>query len=194
MDEGQAVDQDGDIIAVLVLCAGIGSHLVLIDDLQAVVVDVLFVNKGDVFGAAVISMEVLDRVGLDAAGLFHDAVVCVGDDLPEEPLPLAVGKAAVVQKLQLRPEVFHQGGLVVDGEVFITLGGQQPDELFFQLRLALVGVGTGGFRLVFGDNGAFGAGGDEVVGTHIITSYFIIATIEVASETNAVIQAKSPNI
>jgi len=116
-------------------------------------------------------VEVLDRVGLDAAGLFHNTVVCVGDDLPEEPLPLTVGKVVVIQKFQLRPEVFHQSGFVVDGKVFVTLGDQQPDELFFQLRLALVGVGTGGFRLVFGDDGAFGAGDDKVVGTHIITPY-----------------------
>ena len=57
----------------------------------------------------------------------------------------------------------------MDGKVFIALGSQQPDELFLQLRLALIGVGAGGLRLVFGDNGAFGAGGDEVVSTHIFS-------------------------
>ena len=47
-------------------------------------------------GAAVLPQH-LHMVGLDAAGLFHDAVVGSGDAGLEEPLPLAVRKLVAIE-------------------------------------------------------------------------------------------------
>ena len=98
MDEGQTVDQDSHVIAVVVVSPIRRTHLILIDDLQMVVVDVFLVNKGNIFGTAVIPPQVLDMVGLDAAGLFHDPIVGIGDDLFEKSLPFTIGKMIIVQK------------------------------------------------------------------------------------------------
>ena len=96
MDQGQAVDQDGHVIAGVV---GPALLLVLVDDLEAVVVDVLLVQQGDVFGGPAVLAQHLDVVGLDAAGLLHDAVVGPGDGGGEKALPLAVGEGVAVEQL-----------------------------------------------------------------------------------------------
>ena len=52
MDKGQTVDENGHVIAGVVVALGL---LVLIDDLQTVVVDVLFVDELNIFGGSVIT-------------------------------------------------------------------------------------------------------------------------------------------
>ena len=76
-------------------------HLILVDDLKAVVVNVPLVDQLDVLAAAVIALEHLDMVFLDACGLFHDAVVGPGDLLAEEVLPLGFRELDFIQRLQL---------------------------------------------------------------------------------------------
>lgn len=154
MDEGQAVYEDGDVVAG---CVCSGGFFVLVDDLEAVVVDVFFVDEEDVFGGAVVSAEGLDVVGLDFAGFFYDSVVGCGDCAGEELFPFGVGEGVVVEGLELEAEVFGEFLFVFDREVFISLGGELLDELFFQVCFALVGGGAMGvFGGVFGDDGGFG--------------------------------------
>ena len=50
----QAVDKDGHVIAVVIPGTVIFTKNILVDDLQAVVVNVLFIKKKDVFGGTVI--------------------------------------------------------------------------------------------------------------------------------------------
>ena len=47
MDHGEAVDKNGHVVAGVVRS---GLLLILVDDLQAIVVDVLLVKQSDVFG------------------------------------------------------------------------------------------------------------------------------------------------
>lgn len=103
---------------------------------------------------------------LDAAGLFHDAVVGPHNRLPEEPLPLPVGEGVVVEGLQLAAEVVHQVRLLVNGQVFVALLGQQVEELLLQGGFALVGVRAVFVGGVFGDDSAITGGGDEIVLSH----------------------------
>ena len=79
---------------------------------------------------------------LDAAGLFYDAIVGPHNRLPEEPLPLPVGEGVAVEGLQLAAEVVHQVRLLMNGQVFVALLGQQVEELLLQGGFALIGVRT----------------------------------------------------
>lgn len=96
MYQGQAVDQHRHIVAVVVLGPLLLAHLILVDDLEPVIVDVLLVDEGDVLGGAVVPAEYLHEVLLDLSSLFHDVLVGVGDGVLEELLPLAVGKLVIV--------------------------------------------------------------------------------------------------
>ena len=62
MDERQTVDQNGHIVARIVLALG---FLVLIDDLQAVVVNILFIYELDILRSSVIPVKHLDMIRLD---------------------------------------------------------------------------------------------------------------------------------
>lgn len=93
-------------------------------------------------------------------------LVGVGDGIGEEPLPLAVGKLVAVQGLQLAAQISDEVGLLVDGEVFIALLGEQVDELPLQLRFALVAVRVFFYRLVGGDDRVSCCGGDDVKISH----------------------------
>ena len=65
MYQRQTIDQNGHIIAVIVLGTIIGGHGVLIDHLQNIVMDVLFVNQDDIFALTVIPLQHLHMVFLD---------------------------------------------------------------------------------------------------------------------------------
>ena len=80
----QTVDQHRDVVAVR---AG-SRRFVLVDDLEPIVVDVLLVDQVDVLDCAVVTLQHLDVVFLDAGSLLDDAVIPAGNLLGEEPLPL----------------------------------------------------------------------------------------------------------
>ena len=93
VDHRQTVDQNGHVVAIGVLGAALArSDLVLVDHLQAVIVDVLLVEEADVLGRAIVSLQNLDVVLLDADGLLNDAFVGSSDLLGEEPIPLRVAR------------------------------------------------------------------------------------------------------
>ena len=137
MDEGQTVDHKRYIIACVVLAFG---FLILVDDLQTVVVNVLFVDQLNILRSSVIPAEYLYMIRLDGTAFFNDAFVGIGKGFCEETLPLAVSKGIVVQKRELPSEVGDQTAFVMDGKILIPLRGQQPDELLFQSRFALKAV------------------------------------------------------
>lgn len=166
MDQGQAVDQDGHVVAVVVAGPLVGAHGVLMDDLEMVVVDLLFVDEGDVFGGAVVPVEHLDKILLDLAGLFQNVLVGVGNDTGEELIPLAVGELVAVQGLQLPAQVGDQIRLLVDGQILIALLLEHPEKFLLQGSLALVLLGAEGGGGVFRDHGVFRGGGDDVEEGH----------------------------
>lgn len=166
MDQGQAVDQDGHVVAVVVAGPLVGAYGVLMDDLEMVVVDLLFVDEGDVFSGAVVPVEHLDKILLDLAGLFQNVLVRVGNDTGEELIPLAVGKLVAVQGLQLPAQVGDQIRLLMDGQILIALLLEHPEEFLLQGGLALVLLGAEGGGGVFRDHGVFRGGGDDVEEGH----------------------------
>jgi len=112
MDQRQAVDEDGDVVAVPVR-AGVDD--VLVSDLEPIVVDAFLVDEPDVLELVIVPAEDLDVVLLDTAGLVNDGVIGGGDGLPEESLPLRIAEAVVVEGFDLGAEV---GNEVVLGSLF----------------------------------------------------------------------------
>ena len=166
MDQGQTVDQNGHVIAVVVAGALVPADGVLVDDLQPVVVDVFLVQQGDVFGSAVVSAQHLDEILLHLAGLFHNVFVGVGQGFMEKAVPLTVGEGVVVEGFQLTAQVGDEFRLGVDGQIGIALLGELLDERLFQRGLALVAVRPGGAGFIGGYHRVLGGGSDDVIGVH----------------------------
>ena len=167
--ERETVDQDRHIIAGVVLPLAL---LVLVEHLEAVVVDVSLVQQVDIFGGSAVLPQHLHVVALDLAGFLHDPLVGTRDAVLEKTLPFRVGKAVVVQQFQLAAQIGDQGGLIRDGEIFIPLGLKIADELPLQGRLALVCLCAVGLRGVLRHYGALIAGGDNVILAHKISRSF----------------------
>ena len=131
MYQRQPVDQHRHIIAVIVGSAFLGRDGILIDDLQAVVVYALLVNKLNIFAFPVIPAEHLYIVLLNQTGLFENAGVCVCQHLVPKPLPFAVRKAIVIQLFQLCAQIRDQIGFFMDGQPLIAQLAKQSDKLPF---------------------------------------------------------------
>ena len=140
MDEGQAVHQDGDVIAVVMLRPLRLAYLVLIDHLEEVVVNVLFVDKGDIFGGAVIPLQNLDIVLLDLPRLLHDMLIGIRHIVLQEAIPFLIRKRIPIQLLKLGSQVGDQLCFRVDGQIRIPLFREHANELPLQIRLALIAI------------------------------------------------------
>ena len=162
MHQRESIHQNGYIIAVIMLCALILTDLILIDDLQEIVVDVLFVDQRDVLGRAIIANQHLHVILLDFSGLICDAVVGIGDAVAEKALPFILGEGIAVQLFQLRTQVGDKLAFRMDGQVFIALLAKQANKLLLQHGFALIAVRTCLNRLVFGDNGILRRLGDDI--------------------------------
>ena len=163
MNQRQTVYQNRDIIAVIIVAAIL--HI-LVNDLQAVVVDVLFIQQRDIDRRAVLAGQILNVILLDAAGLFFDAIVRVGDFILKKEVPFFIRESIVVQQFQLTAQVCHKVSVLMDREVGIALLLQHPDKCLLQRSLALVGVRAFALRFVFCYNGTFVAGGNYIVSAH----------------------------
>ena len=163
MNQRQTVYQNRDIIAVIIVAAVL--HI-LVNDLQAVVVDVLFIQQRDIDRRAVLTGQILNIVFLDAAGLFFDAIVRVGDFILKEEVPLFIRESIVVQQFQLTAQVCHKVSVIMDREVGIALLLQHLDKCLLQRSLALVSVRAFALRFVFCYNGTFVAGSNYIVSAH----------------------------
>ena len=124
MNQRKAVDQNRHIVAIIMPRAVCLFYLILVDDLQAVVVDVLLVNQRDVFGAAIISVQHLHIIFLNLPGLFRNMLVGVGNYITEKLPPLRIGKLVVVQLFQLAAEVGNQFILGMQRQIGIALLAQ----------------------------------------------------------------------
>ncbi|MNQ79027.1 hypothetical protein D3C85_939570 [compost metagenome] len=139
MHHRQAIDQHCHIEARSVFAAVLaGWRFVLVDHLQDVVMDIGLVDQVDVLAAAVIALQDLDVVFLQAGSFFQNAVIATSNAGREEALPLGVGKLDIVELLQLGSQVGDQLGLRADRQVFIGLTLQLLDKGTLQRRLALV--------------------------------------------------------
>ena len=168
MHHREAVDKDGDVIAVVVPSTVALTDLILIEHLNGIVVDVLFVNQRDVFGGAVVAVKHLNKVLLNAACFFDDTVVFVGDAAVKELLPLAVGEGIGIELFELRAEVLNQILFVMNMNVFIALLTEHFNELRFEGGFALVGGGVLFDGCVGRNNGVFGCFGNDVEVGHCV--------------------------
>ena len=168
MNQRKAVDQNRHIVAIIMPRTVRLLHLVLVDDLQAVVMDVLFVDQRDIFGTSIIPVQYLHIVFLNLPGLFGNMLVGVGNYITEKLPPLRIGKLVVVQLFQLAAEVSNQFILGMQRQIGIALLAQQPDKLFFQFRLTLVAVRAhlGGF--IGSNNSIFTRACDNIERNHNI--------------------------
>ena len=176
MNQRKAVDQNRHIVAVIMPCTVCLFYLVLIDDLQTVIVDVLFVDQRDIFGTAVIPMQHLHVIFLNLPGLFGNMLVGVGNYITEKLPPLCVRKPVVVQLFQLAAEVGNQFILGMQRQIGIALLTQQPDKLFFQFRLALVAVRAHLGGLIGGNNSIFIGSCNDIEKGHFYTRLLLIQT------------------
>ena len=65
-------------------------HLVLIDDLQPVVMDILFIYECNILGRTVITSQDLDIVLLYLPSLFHNMIIWIGNGIFEKIIPFCV--------------------------------------------------------------------------------------------------------
>ena len=166
VNQRQTIDQHRHIIAIIMRSALLGGDGVLMDDLQAVVVNALFVDELDVLALSAVPAKHLHIVLLNQARLFKNAGIAIRQHFIPKPLPFAVSEAIIIQLFKLRAQVGDEVGFFVDGQALIAKLTKQADELLFQVGFALVHLRALGLRLVFGDNSAFTALGNDVEIAH----------------------------
>ena len=66
------------------------TNRILIDDLQPVIMDVLFIYECNILGKTIITGQNLDIVLLYLSGLFHDMLIGIGNGIFEKIIPLCV--------------------------------------------------------------------------------------------------------
>lgn len=168
VDEGQAVDEDGDVVAVGARARVDG---VLADHLHLVAVNVGLVDEADVLGGVIVAGEDLHVVLLDAAGFSDDGVPVGGADVDDrvtvEVLPFPVAETVVVESLELDTQVRFEAVAVMDVHIFVGLGAQLFDEVVLEGGFALVVLFLVAGRVVeaddrefVGDDDGFDAGGE----------------------------------
>ena len=72
------------------LCTIFRANYILIDDLQPVVMDVLFIYECNILGKTIITGQNLDIVLLYLSGLFYDMLIGIGNGIFEKIIPLCV--------------------------------------------------------------------------------------------------------
>lgn len=152
MNQGQTIDQDGDIIPGIVAS---GTFLILIDDLQTVVMDVFLINQIDILRSAIFAGQILNIVLLDLAGFLHDMFIRIGNLSFEEGFPLFVREAILIQTFKLLAKIFHKICFIVNRNILIALFAKHLDKRCFQGRFTLVGIGASLLGFIFGNNSGF---------------------------------------
>ena len=84
---------------------------ILVEDLQVVVVDILFVNQLNVLTVAVVKGNVHNLLLLYLLSLVLDGQLLGGDMFLKELIPLVIGEGQVIQPFHLLTEVLDQGFL-----------------------------------------------------------------------------------
>ena len=131
----QTVHKDSNIVAVFV-AAALGH--ILVDYLQRIVVDILFVDKIDVHKRAIVAREHLFVVLLNGAGFFHNALVGVAEVFLEKLVPFLVGKEQSVEPLELSTEVVDQLFFGGDRQILVCLKLKPLDKIGFHFSLTLI--------------------------------------------------------
>ena len=103
--QGQTVDQNGHIIAIVVFGALLLAIFVLVEHLQAIVMDILFIDNANIFRSAIVTLKAEDGAFLDNLTLFRNMGVGIGQLRGKKALPFLVGKMVVVKLLDALPQI-----------------------------------------------------------------------------------------
>ena len=123
MDQGQTVNENGHVVAIVVFGALLLAVLVLVQHLQAIVMDILFINDTDIFRGAVVTLEAENGAFLNNLALFRNMGVRIGDFRGKETLPFLVGEVVLVQLLNALTQIGNQIRLLVNFKIGISLLG-----------------------------------------------------------------------
>ena len=121
--QGQTVDEDGHIIAIVVFGALLLAIFVLVEHLQAVVMDILFIDNANIFRSAIVTLKAEDGAFLDNFAFFRNMGVGIGQLRGKEALPFLIGEMIVVQFFDTLPQIGNQIRLLVDFQIGIALLG-----------------------------------------------------------------------
>ena len=94
MNQRQTIYQNSYIISGIMLSS---RFFILVNYLQSVIMDVLFVNQGDVHGSPVLTSQVLHIIFLNFSGLFHDTLIGIGNLAFEKAVPFLIRKLIVIE-------------------------------------------------------------------------------------------------
>ena len=103
-----------------------------------VVVDIRFINDGDVDRRAVLADNSLAVVLLNGAGFLYDTVVRVAEMFGKERFPFVVGKPYVVKPFHLTAEIGNEVGLACDIDALVSLAFELTDKVSLHLSLTLI--------------------------------------------------------
>ena len=103
--QGQTVNQDGHIVTIIILGALLLAIFVLVEHLQAIVMDVLFINNANIFRGTIVTLEAEDGAFLDNFALFRNMGVRIGQLRGKEALPFLIRKMVVVQFFDTLPQI-----------------------------------------------------------------------------------------
>ena len=118
MNERQTVHEYRYIVAVIVSST---IRHILVYDLQVVVVDIGFINDGDVGCRAVLTDNRLSVVLLNCARLLNYAVVGIAEVFGKERFPFIVGELDVVEPFNMTAEISYEVGLRGDIYTLVSL-------------------------------------------------------------------------
>ena len=90
MHKRQTVYQYCNIIAIVMLRTILCANHILIDDLQPVIMDILFIYECNILGRTVITGQDLYIILLYLPGLFHDMLIRISNGIFEEIIPFCV--------------------------------------------------------------------------------------------------------
>ena len=138
--------------------------------------DIVLVNEFDVLAFTCIPFKDLDIVILYLGCLGYNIIVLVGYAGVEELLPLTIREMIVVEFLQLGPEVGDKVSFCMDREIFIPLFTKEPDELFLQICLTLVGFCRSRHVVILCNHSVFLAFSYDIVLCHYYVSRVLLCS------------------
>ena len=131
----QSVVEDRHVVTRIVRAAFFGK---LIYDLQLVVMYVDFIYYADIFRSAVVALQAVYVIRLNAARFLLYAVVLACDILGIHSLPLAFRELVTIQFFQSLAQIDDEFRFRMNGSVLVPLLYEHADKLAFEFRFALI--------------------------------------------------------
>ena len=132
----QPVHEDGHVITVLVASV---AHLILVDDLGDIGMDILLIDEFDVTYGAIVKGERFHTVLLNCEGFILDALSLVGNFGLEETLPFTISKHIIIETLQLATQIIDKFILLMYVQALVALARELFNKFTLQFLFTLIG-------------------------------------------------------